>query len=183
MSPARSLNEFAASTLDLPALLEVLVEFAQSSLGMRAVRELAPLDPDEVSDALARVGEVQLLERAREKIGLGGLTDPAPLLAAAREGPLEEGQVALLRGFLAAVERLQNWLERRAAECPRLGRLGADLPDLSALRERVDAVVDERDCGTTGLRGAGRGAAGKQGCGTPACGARGASWRARWTAS
>ncbi len=144
MSPARSLNEFAASTLDLPALLEVLVEFAQSSLGMRAVRELAPLDPDEVSDALARVGEVQLLERAREKIGLGGLTDPAPLLAAAREGPLEEGQVALLRGFLAAVERLQNWLERRAAECPRLGRLGADLPDLSALRERVDAVVDER---------------------------------------
>ena len=76
MSPARSLNEFAASTLDLPALLEVLVKFAQSSLGMRAVRELAPLDPDEVSDALARVGEVQLLERAREKIGLGGVTDP-----------------------------------------------------------------------------------------------------------
>ena len=73
MSPARSLNEFAASTLDLPALLEVLVEFAQSSLGMRAVRELAPLDPDEVSDALARVGEVQLLERAREKIMSGDL--------------------------------------------------------------------------------------------------------------
>jgi DNA mismatch repair protein MutS2 len=142
--PADPLSAFAAATLDLPALQEVLVAFVETSLGARAVRELAPLASDEVRDALARVGEIELLERAGERLGLGGVTDPAPLVEAAREGPLDEAEVARLRGFLAAVERLGHWLERRAGECPRLGRLGADLPDLSALRERVDAVVDER---------------------------------------
>jgi DNA mismatch repair protein MutS2 len=142
--PADPLSAFAAATLDLPALQAVLAGFGETSLGARAVAELVPLEADEVRAALGRVGEVQLLARAGEVVGLGGVCDPAPLLAAARAGPLDEGEIARLRGFLAAAERLGHWLERRAGECPLLGRLGADLPDLSALRERVDVVVDER---------------------------------------
>jgi len=138
------LESFAAATLELPALQEVLAGFAQTSLGRRAIAELAPLVREEVDAALRRLEELQLLERARDPLSLGGVTDPLPLCETARERPLEEEELARLRNLLAASERLGHWLEARRGDCPQLARLGAGLPDLSSLRARIDQVVDER---------------------------------------
>ena len=55
-------------------------------------------------------------------ISLGGVTDPLPILAAAHAGPLEEEELAALRGLLGASERLQQWLRARAEDCPALAR-------------------------------------------------------------
>jgi len=140
----RARTAFAARALELDALLELLGAFVHSSLGRRAVRELAPLEESEARDALERVREMQLLERAKDLPSLGGLTDPGPILEASAKRGLEESELAAAVGFLAAVERLGDWLERRIGDVPSLGALGGELPDLTALRERLARVVDER---------------------------------------
>jgi DNA mismatch repair protein MutS2 len=139
-----ALEHFAAGTLELESVLELVGEYVASSLGRRAVSELAPLADEEVRCALDRVLEVQRLERAKDPISLGGLTDPKPLIAAAHERPFEDTELSGLRNFLAATERLQNWFASRVEDVPQLGRVAADLPDLSALRDRINEVVDER---------------------------------------
>lgn len=152
MSPRQSpeearhgaLERFAARTLELEAVLELVAESVSSSLGRRALRELVPLEDDEVRAALARLKEVQRLDRAKDPISLGGLTDPAPLLEASRERPLEDQELSALRGLLAANERLQHWFHTRAEDVPELARVAASLPDLSVLKDRLDDVVDER---------------------------------------
>lgn len=139
-----ALAAYAAETLQLGAVQELLVELAPSSLGRRAVMELEPLPDDEVRAAMARLREVQLLERVGDLPSMGGVCDPLPLLEAARRGTLDEGGLSRLRDFLSASERLAHWLETRASDLPELGRVGRALPDLSILREAFDAVLDER---------------------------------------
>ena len=135
---------FAARALELEELLGLLERYVQSSLGRRAVRELWPLSDEEARAALERVAEMQLLERAGDLPSLGGVTDPAPIVDAATQRGLEESELAALVGLLGANERLADWLESRAGDVPRLGALASELPDLSALRERLARVVDER---------------------------------------
>ena len=55
-----------------------------------------------------------------------------------------EEDVCALRDFCSAVERLDHWLESRAREIPALAELRGALPKLSAVRERIDRVVDGR---------------------------------------
>lgn len=140
----RALDGFAARTLELQRVLELLEGFVHSSLGRRAVRELGPLEEEGVRAALERVREVERLERTRDSIGLGGVTDPRPLLDAARERPLEESELSALRNLLAAAARLSRWLEERAEDVPELARCGRDVPDLAALAEHLEQVIDER---------------------------------------
>lgn len=140
----RARTAFAARALELDDLLELLDAFVLSSLGRRAVRELAPLDESAARAALERVREMQMLERAGDLPSLGGLTDPGPILEASMKRGLEESELAAAVGFLAAVERLDDWLALRAGDVPRLGALGSELPDLSSLRARLSRVVDER---------------------------------------
>ena len=143
-SRERARTAFAARALELEKLLAVLERFVQSSLGRRAVRELTPDTDDRARAALARVREMQLLDKAGDLPTLGGLTDPMPILEAAVQRPLEETELAAITGFLRAAERLGDWLERRVADVPQLGALGSEVPDLSFLRERLMRVVDER---------------------------------------
>jgi len=137
-------DAYAAGTLELEASLELYVAFAQSSLGKRTLRDRVPLSEAEVREAAERLQEIQRLERAKDPISLGGVTDPLPILAAAHAGPLEEAELAGLRGLLGASERLQQWLGARAQDCPALARTAAALPDLSAFWDRLGEVVDER---------------------------------------
>ncbi len=141
---AAALELFAAKTLELDGVLELVADYVASSLGRRAVRELTPLDDDEVRRALARILEVQRLERAKDTLSLGGVTDPLPLLEAAHERPFEDKELSALRHFLGATERLQHWFSSRAQDVPELARVAAELPDLSALRDRLAEMVDER---------------------------------------
>jgi DNA mismatch repair protein MutS2 len=135
---------FAARTLELTAVLSLAEERCLSSLGRRALRELVPLTDSGVREAMARLLEVQRLERAEDPISLGGVTDPLPIVAAAHRGPLEEGDLSRLRNLLGACERLQGWFAERAGDVPELARAAAGLPDLSAFWDRLGQVVDER---------------------------------------
>lgn len=137
-------SDFAAGVLELEALLALCERHVSSSLGRRALRELGPLPEDQAREALLRLRELELLERAGGLPGLGGVTDPLALLEVAAREPLAEDQLATLVLFLEAQERLRGELAWRVAELPALARLVAALPDLEALREALLRIVDER---------------------------------------
>jgi len=79
-----------------------------------------------------------------DTLNLGGVMDPERILASAREGALEEEELATLRGFCGAVERLAQWCKGRGSEATGLGELGRELPNLADLLERLRRSVDER---------------------------------------
>jgi DNA mismatch repair protein MutS2 len=135
---------FAANALELQGTLELYAEFVHSSLGRRKLRECVPLDREERAEAILRYAEIQLLERAKDFVSMGGVTDPLPVVQAAHEGPLSEESLAALRGLLSANQRLQPWFESRKLDVPALARCAAELPDLSVLADRLSEIVDER---------------------------------------
>ena len=136
--------DFDQDALEFGAAKEPLTRHVASSLGRRALRELAPLSDDCVRRARAIYQELAELERGGDSLTFGGVLDPARILDSAREGGFEEEELAGLRGFCGAVERIAHWCRRRNAESPALGELGRELPDLSGLLERVKRSVDER---------------------------------------
>lgn len=127
-------------------MLAVLEGHASSSLGVRAVRELAPLDYQVAKAALARSREALLLTRTGDAASFAGVTDPLPALVHARKAgrALEDDQVTSLRAFFEAVVRLVEWMKNRKAHSPALAALADDVPDFQELVERIDATVDER---------------------------------------
>ena len=147
---ARDSNGFSERALEFDRVRSLFERLAASSLGRRALRELEPRpgeeDREHARHALARVTEMQMLERARDLPGLSGLSDPVPTLAAARRNSrvFESAELAALGGFLDANARLGAWLKERAGDAPMLGRLRDGLPDLAHLRRELVEVVDER---------------------------------------
>jgi DNA mismatch repair protein MutS2 len=135
---------FALDALEFGAAKEGLARHLASSLGRRALAELAPLVSDEVERMRALQVELSGMHAAGDVLSLGGVVDPARILSAARKGEMGEEELASLRGFCGAVERLAQWCGRRAAESPGLGELGRGLPSLVGLLERLRSSVDER---------------------------------------
>ncbi|MFT7669423.1 MAG: DNA mismatch repair protein MutS2 [Planctomycetota bacterium] len=137
-------ERFAWHTLELEGVLELVAEFSHSSLGRRVLIELVPQPESDVRAAMARFAEVQLLVRADDQISLGGVTDPRPIVLAAHEGPLDEADLAALRGLLSAADRLKRWFMSRVEDVPTLAESAVSVPDLSAFGDRLGEVVDER---------------------------------------
>src|SRR5262245_20909914 len=82
---ARRLDSFAARALDFADVLRALERHAYTSLGLRAVRELAPLEYHEAKAALSRGREALDLARAGRTPSLAGVCDPLAALAHARK--------------------------------------------------------------------------------------------------
>jgi len=143
---ARQLADYAARVLDFAAVQAVLERHAQSALGLRAVRELAPLEYQAAKAALARAREALALAEGRDEPSFTGVGDPLPALAHARKAgrALEDDHVLGLRTFCEACLRLKPWLEARAAKAPALAQLWRDMPDFAPLLERLEATVDDR---------------------------------------
>ena len=150
-----TLEAFAAEALDWPAVRELLADHALSSLGRRYLAELLPRPTGGVSGAraaLARCGE--LLERCRDAgrapadrlPPLAGVTDPEPLLDAARtySRPFDEDEFRVLAVFLRAVQKLSNWVTVRGHELAAHVELLSRLPDLVPLIEDLDRSLDDR---------------------------------------
>ncbi len=136
-----------ASGLDLPALRAVFERLTHSSLGLRALRELEPRCDEEAREAQRRAAEAVLLERAGDRPSLGGVCDPVPALAAAREfnRPLELAELASLAAFLGSALRLAAWLTVRESDLPALVVLARRVPSgLAVLHARLLEVLDER---------------------------------------
>ena len=140
------LEAFAARPLELAAVLETLERFAATSLGLRAVRELAPLDDPGARARLARAAEaIRHLARGAPPV-LAGVTDPLPLLEAAQRSgrALDEERLVALRGLFEASQRIAQWLAEHADVLPALATLARGMPDFAAVAARIDATLDER---------------------------------------
>lgn len=146
--PARiaRLESFAARALDFDDVLAILERHASTSLGLRALRALAPLDDAGTRAALQRASEAVLLARHGGSPSLAGVSDPLPPLEAARRAgrALEDVALVQLRGFLEACGRLAAWLREDAGAAPALGALASGMPDYAKLLERIAQTIDER---------------------------------------
>lgn len=143
---ARSLSDFAARALDFDEVIATLERFVVSSLGMRALRSIAPLDDDGARRACRRVEEMCTLSRHGQLPPMAGVIDPIPALEHAhRVGrALEDEAIVALRGFFEAVERLSSWLFEGQKQFAELGQLAVGMPDFEALSLRIATTVDER---------------------------------------
>ncbi len=143
---AQRLANYAARPLDFDDVQLVLERYAFTSLGLRAVRELAPLEYKAARTALARAREALALTKAGDAPTLGGVSDPMPWLAHARKAgrAVADDEVIGLRAFLEASKRLGMWLHEREGRAPELATIARDLPDFTDLIERLEATVDDR---------------------------------------
>lgn len=143
---ARRLADYAARSLDFDDVQALLERYAQTSLGLRAVRELAPLEYKAAKASLARVREAIGLAQAGDLPNLSGVSDPLPALTHARKAgrALADDELIALRAFAEAVERLSTWLGEHQDRAPSLAALRDDLPDFKPLLERLEATLDER---------------------------------------
>ena len=137
-------SDFDLEALEFSAAKESITRHVASSLGRRAIAELTPLSDEEVARMRSVFSELAERLKQGETLSLGGLTDPARILASAREGGFEEEELAKLRGFCDACERLSQWCKRGSSGSPSLDQLGRELPDLAGLLERLRRSVDER---------------------------------------
>lgn len=146
------LEAFAAEPLDWPAVRELFADHALSGLGRRRLAELRPRSEADARAALARCAELLTRRRDQGRIGLeatpplAGITDPEPLLDAARtySRPFDEDEFRILAVFLRATMKLGHWVSVRTPELPAHVELLADLPDLLPLSELLDKSLDDR---------------------------------------
>ncbi|MBK7643432.1 MAG: hypothetical protein IPJ19_10340 [Planctomycetes bacterium] len=145
MTPGPSPESFAARPLDFESLRAVLERHAPSSLGQRALRELCPRAYEDARAALERTRETIELARAGRTPNFGGLCDPLPGLAHARQAgrPLEDENLVKLVGFFESSERLAEWLCSLEG-LPALSALGKRIPEFDVLLERLRATLDEQ---------------------------------------
>lgn len=138
-----TLEDFAADALDWPGVRALFERYALSSLGRRALLELQPRDEAGARTAIERAREVQ---RSAAVPPLAGITDPAPLIAAARgfSRPFDEDEFRTLAVFLRAVGKLRRWFTARAVEFPANARLCTACPELLELSEALDEALDDR---------------------------------------
>lgn len=143
-APAR--ESFGVSGLDLDAVRGLFEKLAKSSLGARAVRELAPRSASDARRALNRAAEMAQLVRARDVASFAGVVDLAPVQLSIQRfhRPLERDELASVWGFLEASKRLVAWVRERAREAPELAALAVGFPELTRLREALETAVDER---------------------------------------
>ncbi len=146
--PARlaRLEAFAARALDFDDVLVVLERHVSTSLGLRALRAVSPLDDAGAHAALQRAAEAIDAARAGRTPSLAGVTDPLPALENARRAgrALEDLALVQLRGLLEACGRLASWLRDEAGAWPGLGALASGMPDFGKLLELITTTVDER---------------------------------------
>ncbi|MEW6072427.1 MAG: endonuclease MutS2 [Planctomycetota bacterium] len=143
---AEGLELFTARALDWPAVREEIVRHAPSAIGVRALRALGPREDAAARDALARAREIQALAAEGESPPLDGGDDPLPALAlAARYRRALEGEELLaVARLLRMADGLGPWLAARRAGLPRCEALWAGRPDLSPLRDLLEAALDRR---------------------------------------
>lgn len=150
-APARE----ASSGLDLDAVRGLFEKLAKSSLGARAVRELAPRSASDARRALNRAAEMAQLVRARDVASFAGVVDLAPVQLSIQRfhRPLERDELASVWGFLEASKRLVAWVRERAREAPRTGGARGWLPRAHApARGARGGQRNAASCATTPVR-------------------------------
>ena len=138
-------DRFASGALDWPAVLALILPFAPSAIGRRALEERQPLGDEEVRRALERAREL-LVWPADEEPPLDGVPDPVPVLERAEtyRATLSGEDLAKVARFVRVVEDVSHWLAGRREDLPGCSLLMVGKPDLAALRAELEGTVDER---------------------------------------
>ena len=140
------LAAFSAGPLDFEEVRTLFERRAQTGLGRRAVRELAPVSGVLARARLQRFEELVALAKLSDLPAVGGVTDPQPRLARVRQErrAFLGDELGELAAFLSSVERLTGWLNARVETAPRLAELAVGMPAVRSLREWLQGIVDER---------------------------------------
>jgi len=140
-APTRA--DFAAGVLEFEQVLELFEHHAHSSLGRRALQDLAPRSKPDARRALTRVREMQTLAKAQDLPSFAGVSDPFPA-EWEDERAFDEARFVSLRAFLAASQRLIDWFAERTEDVPELAAVAERIPDGARCIEAIDSVLDER---------------------------------------
>ncbi|MBM3991891.1 MAG: hypothetical protein FJ298_12890 [Planctomycetes bacterium] len=146
-APRPSVPErFLASGLDLELVRGLFERLARTSLGARAIRELAPRGDDDARAASRRVAELVTLAERGEQPAFGGITDLRGVHAALIEfhRPLDREELAAACNFLSASKRVAAWFAQHAESARECAKLSVGFPDLARLRRELETAVDER---------------------------------------
>lgn len=138
---------FALESLEFPRVRALLRPLAATPLGLAWIEAAGPLpSAEEARCALAETGDLAGLLAEGARPPLAGVRECRGWLEGlASGGRLPEArELGDLLGFLKTLDRMRLFFAAHAPERPALGRLGAGLPDLGALRDELERMLDER---------------------------------------
>ena len=140
------MDSHAIRVLEYDRIREILMAYAATALGRKAIARLAPLSQAaDVRDALALVEELRQFSRFA-RVPLGGL----PEVAAAVRGvagsgvPAEANLLYSALSLLRGAETVRAALERDPVVFPRLASAAAAIECLPMLRLLIESQIDPR---------------------------------------
>jgi DNA mismatch repair protein MutS2 len=140
------MDQRSFEALELGSLIEMLTRYVQTPPGKRRTLALCPsTDPKEILRALDITTECLNYLAKRERVSLGGLTDPEPSLAKLQvEGiRLEPLQIFELERLISAGidlhEHFRDPMERE--QFPNLSDIAAQTPDLRPLLKTIRGKI------------------------------------------
>jgi DNA mismatch repair protein MutS2 len=140
------MDPHALRVLEYDRFREVLIAYATTALGRRAIARLAPLpDASAVRKALAEVEELRRFTRTF-RVPLAGVSEVAPAIRGLADGgmPAEPSILLSALSLLRAAEAVRAAFERDPGSFPRLAELGGRIECLPMLRHRIEGEIDPR---------------------------------------
>jgi DNA mismatch repair protein MutS2 len=139
------MNEKTVQVLELPKILEQLVQYSSFSAGADLIRQMRPTT--DIREALAwqqETAEACTLLEAKSDMSLGGARDVREAVSQAMHGLILEPQVFLdIRGTLRRATTLKRTLGRLRNQFPALGDIAEGLEDCSGLQSEISQVLDD----------------------------------------
>ncbi len=139
-------SRYPLEVLEFAKVRDLLGRFLISPLGVAHLAGLVPFEtPEKMARALAQAKDMHAWLAGGGRLPLGPLSDLRPRLEALAAGRrrLQAGDLADLLKLLRSTGRMRRVMTE-LPEYPALQDLGEKLPDLAALYQRLEAMVDER---------------------------------------
>ena len=138
--------EYSSELLEFRALIEIIIQFSDSPLGVRIVERLAPLtQPSKIQIQFALIGEWLQLIEAGQNPRFDGVVDCVSVFEKLRiEGAvLDTQEILSVSRLLHAAESTKNLLRAVDENCPNLEQVGRQLPSLTHLIVLIEGKINE----------------------------------------
>ncbi len=143
---SRKLGRKHLATLEFPKVLARLATYTAFSGGAELAIALMPATRlQEIRQRLETTSEARALLAARPDVGLGGVHDVRPLVAAAQRGvALPPVDLLAVHDTLAKARALQRSLSRLGDQFPHLASLASRIQPCPEVIEEIGRCLDER---------------------------------------
>lgn len=138
----------AERVLEFGKVLDILAQYAATSMGKRKARALSPEQrAEQVEVDLRQTSEMAEALREGYALPLGSIDDVTGQAERARSGggPLEPAVLSNVATCLEAAERVARSLARLGRDYPALVNLGHSIPTCPELAERIRSSIDVND--------------------------------------